>query len=229
MSEDLEARRADRAQELADAGMRQLARRDYVAAEESFRAALGLAPDNSALHNNLGVALREQGRGREAIAEFDLAVQANPSSTKARRNLAGAGAATAGTVGAIVFFVAVHALPELWRELRLPEGVVDGLFLGSLVATILFLWALGRYRRRGLSPQARAAYRQQVRRERSLELARGLFKAGPPVVVVIAMVLILAANSDASVLWFAAGAVFIVVWLFSWRRLWNGMTSSRAR
>jgi tetratricopeptide (TPR) repeat protein len=229
MSEDLEQRRLARAQELADAGMDQLARRDYAAAEESFRAALGLEPNNSALHNNLGVALREQRRDREAIAEFDLAVQANPGSTKARRNLTRAGAATAGTVGAIVFFVAVHALPELWRQLRLPEAVVDGLFFGTLVAAILVLWALGRYRRRGLSPQARAVYRQEVRREGARELGRGLFKAGPPVAVVIAMVLILAANSNASVLWFAGGAVFIVAWLFTWRRLWNGMTSSRAR
>lgn len=223
MADDLEERRLVRAQELADAGLRQLGANQYAAAEESFRAALGLAPGNPALLNNLGVALRAQKRTKEAIAEFDLAVQADPASKKARKNLFGATAGYAGAGGAIVFFLVIHALPEVERQLHLPEGVVDAIFLGSLVAAIAGLWFFGWYRRRSLSPRARAVYRQEARRERNLELARGLFKAGPPVAVVLAMVLAIAANPDVSGWWLAAGALFIVVWLFTWKRLWRAV------
>ncbi len=105
----------------------------------------------------------------------------------------------------------------------MPAAVADGVFLASLVAAVAGLWIFGWYRRRSLSPQARAAYRREARRERNVELARGLFKGGPPFVAAIAMVLLLAANPDASGWWFAAGAVFIFVWLFTWRRLWTAV------
>ncbi len=223
MADELEARRSARLQELTAAGERQLAIEDFGAAEETFREALGLDLNSSALHNGLGVALRGQKRNREAMAEFDQAVQANPSSSAARRNLFGA--ASTGVVGLIVFFVVIHALPEV--EHQLPAALADGLFVGTLVAAIAGLWVLGWFRRRSLSPQGRAAYRREARRERNLELARGLFKGGPPFAAAIAMVLILAANPDASVWLFAAGAVFIVAWLFTWRRLWSVATRSR--
>ena len=224
MADDLEERRAARLRELTAAGQRQLARQEFAVAEDTFREALGLDPKSSALHNALGVALRGQKRDREAIAEFDLAIQADPASTKARRNLYGA--ASTGVVAVIVFFVVIHALPEI--EHQLPAGVADGIFLGSLVAAIAGLWFFGWYRRRTLSPQARAAFRREARRARNLELARGLFKGAPPFAAAIAMVLILAANPDASGWWFAAGALFIVAWLFTWRRLWALVTRSLA-
>jgi tetratricopeptide (TPR) repeat protein len=223
MADDLEQRRAARLRELTAAGKRQLALRQFAAAEETFRQALGLDPGSSALHNDLGVALRGQKRDREAMAEFDRAIQANPDSANARRNLFAA--ASTGAVGVAVFFVVIQALPEV--EHQLPAPVADGIFLGSVVAAIAGLWIFGWYRRRSLSPQARAAYRREARRERNLELARGLFKGGPPFAAAIAMVLILAANPDASVWWFAAGALFIVVWLVTWKRLWAAVARSR--
>ena len=222
MAQDLEARRSARLRELTAAGERQLAMHQFAAAEETFREALGLDPKSSALHNNLGVALRGQKRDREALVEFDRAIQANPASARARRNLYGA--ASTGVVGVAVFFVVMHALPEIEHEL--PESVADGIFLASLVAAIGGLWFFGWYRRRSLSPQARAVYRSEARRERNLELARGLFKGGPPFAAAIAMVLLLAANPDASVVWFAAGALFIVAWLVTWKRLWRMVTRS---
>src|SRR5690242_10621780 len=49
MADDLERRRAARLRELTAAGERQLAMHEFAAAEETFRQALGLDPNSSAL------------------------------------------------------------------------------------------------------------------------------------------------------------------------------------
>ncbi len=111
VAEDLEERRAAQLRELTRKGERQLAMHEFAAAEDTFREALGLDPNSPALHNNLGVALHGQKRNREAMAEFDEAIQANPSSEAARRNILGV--ASTGLAGVVVFFVVIHALPEI--------------------------------------------------------------------------------------------------------------------
>ncbi|HTI47164.1 MAG TPA: type IV pilus biogenesis/stability protein PilW [Casimicrobiaceae bacterium] len=50
---------------------------DNKKAEESFRQALSLAPNDSEIHHNWGVFLCATGRAREAIPEFDQAIR-NP-------------------------------------------------------------------------------------------------------------------------------------------------------
>ena len=64
-------------------------------AEKSHRAALALAPDQSALHNNLGYNLLSQKKTDAAIAEFRQAIELDPKSEIAHNNLASALARTA--------------------------------------------------------------------------------------------------------------------------------------
>jgi eukaryotic-like serine/threonine-protein kinase len=55
-----------------------------------YRAALALRPGTAAVHNNLGVALKERGRLDEAIAEYRKALAADPNLAPARVSLGGA-------------------------------------------------------------------------------------------------------------------------------------------
>jgi len=59
-------------------------------AEKSHRAALALAPQQSALHNNLGYNLLSQKKTDAAIAEFRRAVELDPKSAIAHNNLGNA-------------------------------------------------------------------------------------------------------------------------------------------
>ncbi len=56
-------------------------------AEKAHRAAVALAPERSALHNNLGYNLLLQGRADDAAAEFRRAIQIDPHSATAHNNL----------------------------------------------------------------------------------------------------------------------------------------------
>jgi Flp pilus assembly protein TadD len=57
-------------------------------AEKSHRAALALAPDQSALHNNLGYNLLSQKKTDAAVAELRRAIELEPKSEIAHNNLA---------------------------------------------------------------------------------------------------------------------------------------------
>lgn len=61
---------------LAGLGTAQLQRKDYVAAEQALRAALELSPDDTAVNRNLGIAVKNQGRHREALRFFRNALAA---------------------------------------------------------------------------------------------------------------------------------------------------------
>lgn len=59
-------------------GRAQIAANEFVDAEQSLRASLGIDKDFACAHNALGVALMRQGRHDEARASFDRAVQLTP-------------------------------------------------------------------------------------------------------------------------------------------------------
>jgi tetratricopeptide (TPR) repeat protein len=61
--------------------------RKFAGAAAAFRAALLLAPDSAAAHNNLGVALASTGDVTEAAGHFQQAVRLQPDFAEARRNL----------------------------------------------------------------------------------------------------------------------------------------------
>ena len=60
----------------------------YKEAEEAYRGAIVLAPNQDYLHNNLGYNLKLQGKVREAAGCFRKALELNPKSETARNNLA---------------------------------------------------------------------------------------------------------------------------------------------
>lgn len=74
-----------------------LDRRQFGEASACFRAALQSMPDSSSLHNDLGVALASSGDFLDAIEQFRQAVALDPSFNEARRNLASAERASAGS------------------------------------------------------------------------------------------------------------------------------------
>src|SRR5262249_30267521 len=56
----------------------------------NFRAALALRPQSPGVHNNLGSALKEQGKVGEAIASYQQALRLDPTFAKAYNNLGNA-------------------------------------------------------------------------------------------------------------------------------------------
>ncbi|HVH31364.1 MAG TPA: tetratricopeptide repeat protein [bacterium] len=74
-------------QPLLDEGERLLERGDLAAAERTFRRAVLTAPDSAVAHSKLGVALAQQDRADEAVAEFTTAVGLQPTYAPAYSNL----------------------------------------------------------------------------------------------------------------------------------------------
>jgi Flp pilus assembly protein TadD len=68
-------------------GILQDDQRKYKEAEEAYRSAIVLAPNQDSLHNNLGYNLKLQGKAPEAAACFRKALELNPKSETARNNL----------------------------------------------------------------------------------------------------------------------------------------------
>jgi len=62
--------------------------RKYKEAEQAYRGAIVLAPNQDYLHNNLGYNLKLQGKAHEAADCFRKALELNPKSETARNNLA---------------------------------------------------------------------------------------------------------------------------------------------
>lgn len=101
-----------------------LRRRSWQLAETNFREALRLEPNNWASMNNLGLALKGQGRHEEAIAAFENAAKLNPRSDLVRTNLSSATRRYIG-VGAIGLILVFNSLrvaggltsvkPSWWR------------------------------------------------------------------------------------------------------------------
>lgn len=71
----------------ADA-IQEIKRKNYALAEELLRKALAIMPDNSAMHNHLGLALRRQLRFKEASEEYEKALKLKPDYYEAMNNLA---------------------------------------------------------------------------------------------------------------------------------------------
>jgi Flp pilus assembly protein TadD len=61
-------------------------RREFESAAEELRRALALAPEESTVHNNLGVALTELGKLDEAVTHFEKALELNPKFAEAYNN-----------------------------------------------------------------------------------------------------------------------------------------------
>jgi len=198
-----------------------LKRRRFIDAEAFFRHALTLDPDNASLLNNLGVALREQNRKQEARVAFEAAWRANPTSPKARKNLFSATQAYVGAGGAAAFVFWLHFWPLIAHAAKLPAAIEDFGFLGGMALTIAGFWWFGLRRRRTLSPDVDRFYRRELVRERNIELLRGLYKAGPFVVIVLVLVALILYDVPGIFVWILLGTIAWVAWIVIGPRLWR--------
>ena len=64
-----------------------LNKRDFAAAEEKYRQAVALSPEQEDLHYNLGIALARQGKVEEAKKHYEKALQLFPDYAEAQNNL----------------------------------------------------------------------------------------------------------------------------------------------
>jgi tetratricopeptide (TPR) repeat protein len=88
-------------------------------AENAYRAALAIVPDDPAVTHNLGVAIAAQGRHREAIGCFEAALRADPSFVSAHYNRAVALMTLGETQDAIEAFSRAAALePQHYESHR---------------------------------------------------------------------------------------------------------------
>src|SRR2546425_10933981 len=78
------------ARELLEEAERHLQAGEYAAAERVIRQALEAAPDSAVARSKLGVALAQQGRLDDAIAEFSKALSLRPTYAPAYSNLGNA-------------------------------------------------------------------------------------------------------------------------------------------
>jgi tetratricopeptide (TPR) repeat protein len=206
-----------------------LKRRRFTDAEAFFRHAMTLDPNRISSMNNLGVALRGQNREKEAIAAFEAAWRANPDAKSVRRNLFTATQAYVGAGGALAFVFWFHFWPELAHAAKLPAAIEDLVFLAGMALTIAGFWWFGLRRRRMLSPEVDRFYRQEVIRERNLELVSGLFKAGPFVMIVLGLVALILSDSHDTLIWILVGALSWIAWIVIGPRLWRRFVLPRLR
>src|SRR2546427_12831931 len=80
----------DKASELLEEAERRVQAGEYAAAERAFRQVLEAAPDSAVARSKLGVALAQQGRLDEAIAEFSKALSLQPNYVPVYSNLGNA-------------------------------------------------------------------------------------------------------------------------------------------
>ena len=62
--------------------------KNYSAAENTLKKALLEKPDDAVMHNNLGLALRNQGKHKEALTSYEKALKLKPDYYEAMNNLA---------------------------------------------------------------------------------------------------------------------------------------------
>lgn len=60
----------------------------YVISEKLLKEAILIEPDSPSLHNHLGIALRRQGKSRNAISAYEKAVKLRPDYFEAMNNMA---------------------------------------------------------------------------------------------------------------------------------------------
>lgn len=76
------------AKKLSDEAVKQITEKNYAGAETTLRKALLVKPDDSELYNNLGIALKNQGKYKDAAAAYEKALEIKKDYIEAMNNLA---------------------------------------------------------------------------------------------------------------------------------------------
>lgn len=146
-------------------GRAAMMRRGWASAEDAFREALRLAPQEPVYQSNLAVALERRGRRREAMRYFRGAVRTDPGNPAVRRQLVHAierRLATVCIAAAAVGIAAVAFVLDLGRPVT--WAIAVGIGAGMLGALVVLRW----WRLRQLDETLRTFYRHERRRWRAV-------------------------------------------------------------
>jgi tetratricopeptide (TPR) repeat protein len=198
-------------------------RKQFRDAEADFREALRLQPDDVGLNNNLGVALQEQKKKKEAIEAFERAAKADPTAKRPQENLVIATEKYIGVGGAFVaLFLAARLAPPIGRAIHLPEGVVVAIFAVVIVFPFVVAWYIRRRRLRRLGPTVGRFYKHKVRWLRNVGLIYLAFRLGPLLAIAFGLLGLAIAEIPDFGLWFLLAVVIMIAWFaaspFVWRR-----------
>jgi tetratricopeptide (TPR) repeat protein len=124
--------------------------RKLADAEQHYRAALAIDPENIEVLNNLGVALQGQRRHDEAREVFERAVRLDPRADLTRKNLA---ASSRDYVNGILVFVAAYLAFQAARTATTGDHPALAIPLAAVALVVFAVAARQRSRRRStLSP-----------------------------------------------------------------------------
>jgi protein O-GlcNAc transferase len=135
-----------------------LKRRDYAGAEAVCREALRLNPESGDLHNDLGFALRPQGKLDEALAAFTRASELKPGSRAAWNNRA----------TLLVMFGQYRAAVEAHRKVLAIDPSVAAVTYLNMMAAMTY------------SDEFTAAERWALAREFEARCAASIYEKAPP-------------------------------------------------
>jgi len=73
---------------LNEEAIKQIKDKNYSGAEETLKKAIAQNPNDAALHNHLGLALKNQGKYKDAISSYEKAIKLKPDYHEAMNNIA---------------------------------------------------------------------------------------------------------------------------------------------
>lgn len=76
----------DKTKELLSLGVKLFKEGDFKSAEESFKQALDLEPENALIHNNYAMLLKRMDRLKDAELHFRTALELDPQNTRIHKN-----------------------------------------------------------------------------------------------------------------------------------------------
>lgn len=104
---------------LHEDAIRQIRSKNYSAAEETLKKGLAINPNDAVLHNNLGIALKNQGRYKEAAMSYEKAIQLKSDYYEAMNNLAVTQEMLGDTKKAKVFYKKALSIKPSYAEAHL--------------------------------------------------------------------------------------------------------------
>lgn len=202
-----------------------LARHRWRDAETLYHRALAIEPDNWALMNNLGLALKRLGRRREAVEAFENAARLNPRAELARNNLFSNARDFLVNRPLYVALAIVSLAPivSIRTWLRAQWDANNPWLIASLYAYVIGMlvvvfWS-ERQRKRTLSQTTQNFYAVQARR---MVRGKGLFRfawmMGAYLIALAGMLLTVFLGSG---VFFLVALAVAIIWLVIWPRLWR--------